>query len=337
MDPFSHMLLAYLLSFGAFGPGGLQYVVAGAFAGALPDLDVVFLPVSRYVPLLRHRGISHSLLGVTVLAVVGTFVVPRGIAWAFGSAFAVGAPWAYFVALELGGLSHVLLDAMDHWSVPIFAPFSKVEYHFDADRIMNVGAMSFTVISYGVMLYERGRVPIWLWALTTYLLLVLAVTYLIVRLTGRWRIEGVRRREGFTDVIPQANPFVFLLVEERSSPDRGLIRYAKYHFLRGFLGPPRSLDLPRREPPAGPVSDPEDAVRRSYAAALAGSWVLGETHHFAEARPSAGGYEVFWHSLEMTFWGRSAGIIARVDAATGRVETESRWRAPARWSRTSGP
>src|SRR5579871_6844658 len=104
MDPFSHMLLAYLLSFGAFGPGGLQYVVAGAFAGALPDLDVVFLPVSRYVPLLRHRGISHSLLGVTVLAVVGTFVVPRGIAWAFGSAFAVGAPWAYFVALELGAL-----------------------------------------------------------------------------------------------------------------------------------------------------------------------------------------------------------------------------------------
>lgn len=332
MDPFSHMLLAYLLGFGAFGPAGLQYVVAGAFAGALPDLDVAFFPIAKYVPWLRHRGISHSIVGVTVIAIAGTFLVPRGIAWVFGAAFATGVPWAYFLAMELGGLSHVLLDAMDHWSVPIFAPFSKVEYHFDADRIVNVGAMSFTVGSYAIMLYERGRVPLWVWEATTWVLLLMALTYLVVRLTGRWRIERVRKREGFTDVVPQANPLVFLLVEEESSVDRAKVRYAKYHFLRGFVEPPRTLELPLHGGAVGPVASPEEAVRRSYAPAMARSWVLGETHHFAEVKPSPGCYEVFWHSLEMTFWGRAAGVIARVDAATGAVETRGVWRAPDRWA-----
>jgi len=334
MDPFSHMLLAYLLNFGAFGPSGLQYVVAGAFAGALPDLDVVFIPLSKHVPLLRHRGITHSLVGVTAIAVIGTFLVPRGIAWAFGAAFATGVPWAYFVALEIGGLSHVLLDAMDHWSVPIFAPFSKVEYHFDADRIVNVGAMAFTVISYGLMIYERGRVPLMVWEATTWVLLVLAVLYFVVRLFGRWRIERVRRREGFTDVIPQSNPFAFLLVEERPAGDRSLIRYAKYDLLRGFVGTTRSLELPGAPVAPGPVQGPDDAVRRSYAPAMARSWVLGETHHFAEVTLSPGGFQVFWHSLEMTFWGRAAGVIARVDAVSGAIEVETAWRAPERWARS---
>ncbi len=272
------------------------------------------------------------MVGVTGIAIVGTFLVPRGLAWAFGAAFAVGVPWEYFVALELGGLSHVLLDAMDHWSVPIWAPFSKIEYHFDADRIMNVGAMSFTVISYGLMLYERGRVPLWVWETTTWLLLLMALLYLGVRLTGRWRIERVRRREGFTDVIPQANPLIFLLVEEAGSPGQARVRYATYHFLKGFLGAPKTLEFPLGEATAGPVANGDEAIRRSYGPALAESWVLGETHHFAAVKSTHGCYEVYWHSLEMTFWGRSAGVIARVDATTGAVETRTAWRVADRWA-----
>jgi membrane-bound metal-dependent hydrolase YbcI (DUF457 family) len=337
VDPFSHMLLAYLLNFGAFGPSGVQYVVAGAFAGALPDIDIVFFPISKYVPFLRHRGISHSLVGVTGIAIVGTFLVPRGLAWVFGAGFAAGVPWDYFVALEIGGLSHVLLDAMDHWSVPIFAPFSEVEYHFDADRIINVGAMSFTVISYGILIYERGRVPLVAWELTTWALLLMAITYLVVRLTGRWRIERVRRREGFTDVIPQSNPLVFLLVEEASTPEGRRVRYGKYQFLRGFVGPIRTLALPGSDPAPGPVTGADEAARRSHGASLAASWVLGETHHFAEVRSAPGCYEVFWHSLEMTFWGRAAGVIARVDSTTGAVETRTSWGSPERWTPARAP
>jgi membrane-bound metal-dependent hydrolase YbcI (DUF457 family) len=330
MDPFSHILLAYLLGFGVWGPGGIQFVVAAAVAGALPDADVVFYPLSRRFPLLRHRGMSHSIVGVTILSVVGTFVVPQGLGWAFGPQFGEGPPLYFFLALEIGGLSHVLLDAMDHWSVPIFAPFSKREFHFDADRIMNLGAMSFTVFSYGIMLYERGRVAIWIWELTAWLMLLAVLAYFAVRLLARWRAGVARIDAGFDAVIPQSNPFVFLLFGRSVVEGELRLRLARFHLLRGFLTPIHSLSVPVDSRMATPINAAPQAMARSYEPALNESWVLGETHHFGESRSVPGGFEVFWYSLEMVFFGRAAGVLARVDTMTGAITTQTVWRNPRR-------
>jgi len=330
VDPFSHILLAYLLGFGLYGPQGLQYVVAAAFAGALPDADVVFYPLTTRFPLLRHRGVSHSIVGVTGIAFAGTFLVPRVLSWAFGSSFGDGSAVYFFVALEVGGLSHVLLDAMDHWSVPIFAPFSKQEYHFDADRIMNFGAMSFTVASYGIMLYERGRVELWLWELTTYLLLAAAVAYFAVRLFARWKAGRAKGRLGFDDVIPQANPLVFLFHSRSETAGEVCLRYARYHLTRGVQGAIRSATIPLAAGGSPVVPSPDMALARSYPLVLRTSWILQETHHFGEARATAGGFDVFWYSLEMSSFGRAAGVIARVERETGAVTTQTAWRNPTR-------
>jgi membrane-bound metal-dependent hydrolase YbcI (DUF457 family) len=335
VDPFSHILLAYLLGFGIWGPHGLQFVVASAFAGALPDADVLLYPLSTRFPLLRHRGISHSIVGVTIIAGVGTFVVPHALAWAFGPGFGSGPLVDYFVALEVGGLSHVLLDAMDHWSVPIFAPFSEQEYHFDADRIMNVGAMAFTVFSYAVMIYERGRVPLWVWEVTAWLLLLAAALYFVVRLLTRWRAGVAKSRARFDDVIPQANPLVFLFFARSESSGDVQLRYARYHLMHGFLTPTETAIVPRGRSSTGPVKSPEDALARSYEPALRKSWVLGETHHFGTARATPAGFQVFWYSLEMAFFGRAAGVIAEVDSRTGTVSTRTTWRDPLRSSSAS--
>jgi membrane-bound metal-dependent hydrolase YbcI (DUF457 family) len=326
MDPFSHILLAYLLGFGLWGPAGLQFVVASAFAGALPDADVVFYPLSSRFPLLRHRGITHSIVGVTLIAAVGTFLVPHVLAWGFGPRFGSGPLVDFFVALEVGGLSHVLLDAMDHWSVPIFAPFSTQEYHFDADRIMNVGAMSFTVISYALMLYERGRVSLWIWEVTAWVLLAAAVFYLATRLLARWRAGVAKRRAGFDAVIPQANPFAFLFFGQSEANGELRLRAARYNLLRGSLSTTESLAIPLDPPGQGPVADSREALARSYQPALRASWFLGETHHFGESRSVPGGFEVYWYSLEMAFFGRSAGVLAHINQATGAVETRTAWR-----------
>jgi hypothetical protein len=328
MDPFSHILLAYLLGFGLWGPQGLQYVVASAFGGALPDADVLLYPLSTRFPLLRHRGISHSIVGVTILAGVGMVVVPHALAWAFGPRFGAGTLVDFFVALEIGGLSHVLLDAMDHWSVPIFAPFSQQEYHFDADRIMNFGAMSFTVFSYAVMLYERGRVALWLWEVTAWFLLLAVAIYFVVRLLARWRAGIARARLGFDHVIPQANPLVFLLYAKSEADGSVHLRSARYHLLRGLLASPESLTIPLTIAPGQLPSTPEAALARSYGPALAKSWILGETHHFAEIRATASGFAVFWYSLEMAFLRRAAGVAVEVDSKTGSVTARTTWRDP---------
>ena len=337
MDPFSHILLAYLLGFGIWGPQGLQFVVASAFAGALPDADVLLYPLSTRFPLLRHRGISHSIVGVTVLAGVGMFIVPRLLAWAFGPSFGTGPLLDFFVALEVGGLSHVLLDAMDHWSVPIFAPFSKEEYHFDADRIANFGAMSFTVISYALMIYERGRVALWIWEATAWLLLLCAILYFAVRLSARWRAGVARKRLGFDEVVPQVNPLVFLLFGYSKSDGTVRLRYARYHLLRGYLAEPQTLTVgPSAADAAGPVSTEAEALARSYGPALTRSWILAETHHFGEARATADGFRVFWYSLEMEFLGRAAGVLAEVNPVSGAVNVRTAWRNP-RTALTSSP
>jgi membrane-bound metal-dependent hydrolase YbcI (DUF457 family) len=330
VDPFSHILLAYLLGFGLYGAQGLQYVVAAAFAGALPDADVVFFPLSTRFPLLRHRGISHSVIGVTGIAAVGTFVVPHVLSWALGPGFGSGPAVYYFAALEVGGLSHILLDAMDHWSVPIFAPLSNQEYHFDADRIMNFGAMSFTVFSYGIMLYERGRVGLRVWETTTYLLLFAAVAYLAVRLLARWRAGLASRRLGFDNVIPQANPFEFVFHAKSESPGGLQLRFARYRLIRGVRGDVQTADIPPSPSGSLPVRTPGEALARSYPSALKASWILGETHHFGQAKPTGGGFDVFWYSLEMMSFGRAAGVLARVDAETGAVNVRTAWRNPLR-------
>jgi len=327
VDPFSHFLLGYLLGFGLWGPSGLQYVVAAAIGGGLPDADVALFPLSNRFPLLRHRGVSHSIVGVTILAAVGTAVVPLALATAFGRGFASGVPWAYFVSLEIGGLSHVLLDAMDHWSVPIFAPFSDREYSFDADRIANVGGMLFTVAAYSAMLYERGRTPAWVWEYTAWILLAAVVVYFVVRLGARWRVEGPRRRGGYTSVIPQVNPFRFLLYVEETTEDNSVrMRYAQCDLLRGRVS--RSLEVvgSKVEVPLHPVPTAEAAVAVTLAPSLRKSWMLAETNRFAAVRPVRDGFEVFWYSLELNFWGRSAGVLARVDGRTGAVSVRSAWR-----------
>jgi membrane-bound metal-dependent hydrolase YbcI (DUF457 family) len=330
MDPFSHLLLGYLLGFGIWGPAGLQYVVAAAIAGALPDLDVLFFPLSRRFPLLRHRGISHSILGVTILAAFGCFLLPPLVAWGLGADFGRGSVLAFFVALEVGGLSHVFLDSLDHWSVPIFAPFSPREYHFDVDRIVNVGSMAFTVIAYALMLYERSRVAVGFWTLTTWGLLAAVLLYFAIRILGRWRAGIVQRRDGYSAVIPQGNPFEFVLFAEERTAGRLRLRYARYNLFRGFRSAPRILEVPIEPSEASAVGSPLEALAKSHAAALAKSWVLGETHHFAEVRTVPDGFEVFWYSLEVSFWGRFAGVLAHVDAMTGAVTTRRRWESPAR-------
>jgi membrane-bound metal-dependent hydrolase YbcI (DUF457 family) len=328
MDPFTHLLFGYLIGFGIWGPGQMQFVVAAALAGGLPDADVLLYPLARWVPAVRHRGLSHSIVGVTVIAAVGTFVLPPVFAHFLGASFGSGAPIYFFLALEVGGLSHILLDSLDHWSIPPFAPFSNQEYHLDAERIMNLGAMVFTVGSYAGMIYERGRASLWVWEVTTWTLLALAALYLGIRLLARWRAGIARRREGFGAVIPQANPFVFLLVDDDREGPCLHLRVGRYHLLRGFTAPPQTIDVPRTPDASGAVRDATDALERSYAPALAESWTLGETHPFAEVAAIPSGFEVFWYSLEFMVFGRASGVVARVDGATGAVQVRSAWRVP---------
>ncbi len=335
MDLFTHVLIAYLISYAIWGPHRLQYVAAGALAGGLPDADILLFPLARRFPALRHRGIVHTVLAVTVIAGAGAFLVPLLLSAVVSPAFAAGSALLYFLAMEVGSLSHLLLDGFTNYPVRPLVPFSNWELRLGADRAVNLGTLAFTAFSFGLMLYERGRVPIPVWEYTAWILLAGYLGYLAVRGAARWQAGRTAKREGFTAVAPTDNPGVFLLVEEARDGDRVRLRHAEYHLLRGVRAVGRTLEFPWSERAPGPVATEEEALRASYRAALRRGGMLEATYHSAAVRPVPGGWKILWYSLEFTMLGRAAAVVATVDRESGAVATRSAWVSPRKFLSSS--
>ncbi len=177
MDLFTHVLLAYLLTYGIVGAQP-AYLAAGALAGGLPDADVLFFPIARRFPILRHHGITHSIFGVTVVAVAGAVVAPM---------LAPGSPLIYFAVMEAGGLAHVLGDGFTHFSVPPLLPFSNAPLEMDADRAINFLTLGVSVASFYLLLgVERNHVPFVWYTVTVYGLMAFYAAYIAIRLAGRY-------------------------------------------------------------------------------------------------------------------------------------------------------
>lgn len=319
MDLFTHVLVAYLVSFIAFGPQAPLYIAAGALAGGLPDADILFFPLARRYPLLGHHGITHSLVGVTVIAAGGAIFAPL---------LAGGIWWMFFLAMELGGISHILLDGFTNFAVPPFAPFSDRQVHLDADRAVNFATLAMTAVSFTVLLTERNRTPPEIWVVTAWVLAGIYALYLTVRGLGRLRVEGIRKREGYTGVIPSGNPLRWTLIDEQVRPEGTAVRFRRYTLGRGFTGSAHELEVHPVMGASGPVAGGQEAMDRSYPAAMSRSRFLSRSYFFAEVTPAPGAFEVFWYSLEFESLGRTAGVLARVDAASGSVETRTVWRRP---------
>ena len=325
MDLFTHVLVAYLIAYGITGYAP-QYLAAGALAGGLPDGDVLFFPLAKRFPILRHHGITHSLLGVTVVAVAGALLAPH---------IAPGNPWVYFLVMEAAGLAHIFLDGLTHFSVPPFLPFSETKLELDADRAINFITLVVSVAAFYLLLgVERNHVAfqyyLWtLWGLSAFFL-----AYFGLRLSARLRIGQIlKERPEFSVPVPTGSPFDWLLLREDRTAGRERTTYAEYRFGRGIVGGPWTIDVPT-EPPAagGPVTTREEALARSFAAARTESAMFDQTYHFGDARPgSGGGWDVFWYSLEFTAFGRAAGVRVHL-APDGAVQARSSWYSPAKWA-----
>lgn len=107
---------------------GNQAILWGALAGTLPDLDVLASPwLDDLGFLIHHRGITHSLLTVILVA-----PALAGLAfWGYGNGTDVPTfsqwSWLFFWCL----LTHVLLDACTTYGTPLLLPFSDYRVAFN--------------------------------------------------------------------------------------------------------------------------------------------------------------------------------------------------------------
>jgi membrane-bound metal-dependent hydrolase YbcI (DUF457 family) len=98
-------------------PGG--YILAGALASALPDLDAALYLVSADVYCSYHRVFTHTLFAAPILAGLAALA-----GWEFfkGSGF----PRLYLIALA-GLLVHYGMDILCDWPVLMFYPLSRLD------------------------------------------------------------------------------------------------------------------------------------------------------------------------------------------------------------------
>ena len=324
MDLLTHVLVAYLVTFGVVGPQP-QYLAAGALAGGLPDGDALFFPLARRFPILRHHGITHSLSGVTVIAVAGALLAPLVLP---------GSPIVYFVVMELGGIAHILQDGFTQFAVPPLAPFSERRLQFDADRAINFVTLAFSAVAFYVLLgVERNHAAYTVYLLTIYVITAFFVAYFAVRLTGRLVVGRRLKRLGdFRQVVPTGNPFAWLLLSETQRDGRVRTSWARYVFGRGIVDGPYTVDGPIEPTPhEGSPRSESEALEWSYPLARAASSVIEGTYHFGEAfLEAAGGWVAFWYSLEFTAFGRSAAVRVRFPADGGPAEVKSTFYRPRR-------
>ncbi len=305
MDLFTHVLVAYLVTFGIVGfkPG---YLAAGALAGGLPDADALFFPLARRFPVLRHHGITHSVFGVSVVAGAGALLAPL---------LAPGSPLVYLLVMEVGGLCHIAQDGFTHFSVPPLLPFSDRRLELDADRAINFVTMGVSIVSFYILLgVERDRLPFAIYLTTVYVLMAFFAAYFAIRLAGRLAIGRKLRALGEFDVVaPTTNPFAWLVLSERDANGVHRTTWGRYVFGRGLVAGPFTAEGLLTGPPTGRAPSGEaEALAWSYPLARSASGVLDSTYHFGEAKPEpGGGWTAVWYSLEFTFLGRAAGVRVR--------------------------
>jgi len=322
VDLFSHVLVAYLLTYGVVGLQA-QYLAAGALAGGLPDADALFFPLSRRFPILRHHGITHSLLGVTVVATVGAFVAPMILP---------GNPLVYFAVMELGGIAHILQDGFTQFYVPPLMPFSDKRLQLDADRAINFVTLVVSVIGFYVLLgVERNHVAMGVYVATLWVLAGFFIAYFSIRLAGRAAIGRHRNLLGErAQPVPTSNPFSWLLLAESLGDGRMRTTWARYVLGRGITDGPYTVGGPME--PASHVGAPStaaEALEWSYPLARRASRVIETTYHFGEAfQETAGTWVAVWYSLEFTMFGRSPGVRVRFPTQGGSPEVHSTFYRP---------
>jgi inner membrane protein len=123
MDPVTHVAAGALIAQVLPGPSRAWTTLAAVGFALLPDIDYFLIFTDRLAFIREHRGFTHSLAALPLLALLGA-----------GLGRALGGP-RWFRPLLLLGLavlaSHLLLDLFTSYGTQILLPFSRKRFALD--------------------------------------------------------------------------------------------------------------------------------------------------------------------------------------------------------------
>ncbi len=150
MDNLTHTLTAVAISQTGLNRKTRFATLTLILAANAPDADIVTGLKSSIDYLEYHRGISHSLIGITVIA-----IVLGGLIYAVGKRakpkpnLPLSGRWLLLAAF-LGTGSHLLLDFTNAYGVRPFLPFSERWYAWDIMAIIDPLLLAIFVVGLAV-------------------------------------------------------------------------------------------------------------------------------------------------------------------------------------------
>ena len=153
VDNLTHTLTAVAISQAGLNRKTRFATLTVILGANLPDIDLIARLDSSATYLKYHRGITHSILGVTVLAlllewtvsVLGRKAQPRP----HGAGPPLAGRWL-LLAAWLGTASHLLLDFTNAYGVRLFMPFSARWYAWDIMFIFDPLLLALLIIGLGL-------------------------------------------------------------------------------------------------------------------------------------------------------------------------------------------
>ena len=137
MDPISQAALGAVVAQAcAQHKLGFRVVVAGAIAGAMPDLDV-FIAGDYFANLQTHRGITHSLFFAPVVGPVLGFSIYKLECIQSSELIDRDRLNYWILAVFLAILSHPLLDVLTPYGTQLLLPFSNQRFAIYAMPIID--------------------------------------------------------------------------------------------------------------------------------------------------------------------------------------------------------
>jgi inner membrane protein len=133
MDNITHTLTGLALANAGLNRKTRFATLALVIGSNLPDLDIVWSLGGGATYLKYHRGITHSILGAAVLAVLlaaAIYYLGKSAAPPKKPGPPLDARWMFFICLiALEG--HVLMDFTNAYGIRLFMPFSSHWYAWD--------------------------------------------------------------------------------------------------------------------------------------------------------------------------------------------------------------
>ena len=152
-DNLTHGLAGALLAQTGFqqryGPAATVALVVGA---ELPDLDFLFALGGPVLSFVHHRGMTHSLLGGTGLALLGALLL-----WGL---FRAHAYWRLVMLTYLGVVLHIGMDYLTSYGTQVFWPLAAGHYTADAVFIIDyfyTGLMVVALLLIRMVRQQRQR------------------------------------------------------------------------------------------------------------------------------------------------------------------------------------